>query len=144
MRWLTTSNCIGPTAASTGERRVRRSEWSSWITPSWSSWAIPRWNCLWRDRSTARAARKCSGANGGMRGNSILAPLYRVSPERSSPALTSPMMSPGYATSMVSRSRPNTLCTYFVVNARPVGSCVTTSPRRNTPEQTLAKARRSR
>ena len=53
-------------------------------------------------------------------------------------------MSPGNASSMVERSRPNIACAYLVANGRPVASWVRTMPRSNRPEQTRTKATRSR
>ena len=53
-------------------------------------------------------------------------------------------MSPGNASSRVSRSCPNTEWAYLVANGLPVGSWVTTMPRSNRPEHTRTNATRSR
>ena len=63
IRWLATSNCIGPTTASTGAWSPRRSERSTWTTPSESSCSMPLRNCLCLAVSLPRATAKCSGAN---------------------------------------------------------------------------------
>ena len=67
-----------------------------------------------------------------------------MSPTRTSVALTRPMTSPGHASSIVSRSWPNTEWAYLVAKGLPVGSWVTTIPRSNRPEQTRTNAMRSR
>jgi hypothetical protein len=69
-RWTATSNCIGPTAASTGSASFPSGSRSTCTTPSSSSWEIPRRNCLKRAVSVVRATLKYSGANDGMGGNS--------------------------------------------------------------------------
>ena len=47
-RSTATSNCIGPTPASTGTGSWLYSRRRTWTTPSWSSCSSPRRNCLWR------------------------------------------------------------------------------------------------
>ena len=67
-----------------------------------------------------------------------------MSPGRSAPAFTSPITSPGYAVSTVSRSWPNMAWAYLVANGRPVAACVSTIPRSNRPDATRTNATRSR
>ncbi len=69
--------------------------------------------------AVARATAKCSGAKSGMRGKATFSSANRVSPTRRALALTRPMTSPGKASSSVDRSRPKTLCAYFVAKGRP-------------------------
>ena len=59
-------------------------------------------------------------------------------------ALTRPTTSPGKASSIVSRSWPNTEWAYLVANGLPVRPWVTTMPRSKRPEHTRRKAMRSR
>ena len=59
-------------------------------------------------------------------------------------ALTRPTTSPGNASSIVSRSWPNTECAYLVANGLPVRPWVTTMPRSKRPEHTRRNAMRSR
>ncbi|GAB3795888.1 hypothetical protein GCM10027605_02700 [Micromonospora zhanjiangensis] len=78
------------------------------------------------------------------RGKATAGPSCRVSPMPSAVALTSPITSPGYASSMVSRLAPNICCAYLVAKGRPVPAWVTVMPRLNRPEQTRTKATWSR
>ncbi len=87
---------------------------------------------------------KCSGAKLGMPGKVTGSSMNSVSPTLTSVALTRPTTSPGNASSMVSRSWPNTWWAYLVAKGLPVGWWVTTMPRSNRPEQTRRKAMRSR
>ena len=105
---------------------------------------MPRRNCFCLPVTAARATAKCSGAKSGMRGKATFSSAKSVSPTRRALALTRPMTSPGKASSSVERSRPKTLCAYFVAKGLPVSACVTTMPRVKRPEQTRTKARRSR
>ena len=114
------------------------------MTPSCSSCSMPRRNCLKRLGSLERATWKCSGANSGMAGNSTGSSRNRLSPTRSEEAFTRPTTSPGKASSMTSRSRPNTCWAYLVAKDFPVRLWVTTMPRSKMPEQTRMKATWSR
>ena len=73
-----------------------------------------------------------------------MSPAWIVSPSCRPVALTRPITSPGYASSIVSRSAPNAVVAYLVVSSRPLRSHVTVMPRSKRPEQMRAKARRSR
>ena len=94
---------------------------------------MPLRNCLNRPVSRTRATAKCSGAKLGIVGNATGSSTHSVSPMRTSVALTRPTTSPGNASSMVSRSWPNTEWAYLVANGLPVGPWVTTMPRSNRP-----------
>ena len=107
---------------------------------------MPLRNCLNLPVSSGRAEAKTSGAKLGIGGKRPAGSSRRrgVSPSCTSVALTRPTTSPGNASSIVSRSCPNTVAAYLVANGLPVRSQVTTMPRSNRPEQTRAKAMRSR
>ena len=93
--------------------------------------------------SKGRAIAKTSGANRGKGGYATRGPAYSVSPICNPVALTRPMMSPGYASSMVSRSEPNAVVAYFVPTVLPVRAQDTSMARSKCPEHTRANAKRS-
>ena len=142
---MATSNCIGPTAASTGAWSPRSGSRSTCTTPSSSSWAMPRRNCLNRPVSVTRALEKCSGRSSGCRGKLD----GRVDVER----VADPHVGGVDETDDVAGER--LLDGLALLAEQPSGrtwwrrACrcvpwVTTMPRSKRPEQTRKKAMRSR
>ena len=105
---------------------------------------MPRRNCLNRPVSRTRATREVLGGEARDRGNVTGSSIRACRRPCTSVALTRPTTSPGKASSIVSRSWPNTWWAYLVANGLPVGSWVTTMPRSNRPEHTRRNAMRSR
>ena len=140
-----TSNCSGPTAASTGAASPRRSDRRTCTTPSCSSCSMPLRNCLYRPVSVTRGTAKCSGAKLGIGGK-----MHRYvdgrgcrRPQRRRVRQADDIAGIGVVDRRCGAGRTSAGRTWWRT-ARRCARGSATMPRSNLPEHTRAKAIRSR
>ena len=141
-RCATTSNCNCPKAPKSIVPPVIGRK--TWIAPSSPSCRRPVRNCLLRIGSAASTIRKISGAKNGRPVNCKDSPSVKVSPKCKRPWLGNPIMSPGKASSNISRRCERKERALFVLISLPLRTIFNFMPRWKWPEQIRKKATRSR
>ena len=111
MRYWNTSNCSVPTTPTMTSSMPEFGSLKIWIAPSCAICSVPLMNCLRFIESLGLTREKCSGAKVGMPPNlNFLPGVQMVSPIEKMPGSKTPMMSPAYASSTISRSEAISCC----------------------------------